>query len=280
MARHPCGAAVRPAAVEPQDAPAHQAWAGQVVGAPVSWPPIQLRLVWRPPRADAHAIAPAADRDEARVLVRRLLRQHAGPALANRLDACAADQRGGQPVSVSHDGRLSLVAWCHTGRLGVDLVDLASLADASPAELQDTARCYLGPDAAQALGLATDAPTGTGLGPADPAAQHTIHALRLRFAAAWASQEARLKCLGLALDEWSPARSARLDAQPWAEVAVAHPQPAAPPWGCWLARLAWSPPHDRSRGAHNAGGGPWMGSVDFAPSAYIARHDEADRASG
>lgn len=280
MARHPGGAAVRPAAVAPQAAPAHQAWAAQLVGAPAGWPPIQLRLVWRPPRAGGPAIPPAADRDEARALVRQLLRQHAGPALAHRLDARPADQRGGQPVSVSHDGRLSLIAWCHTGRLGVDLVDLASLADARPGELQDTARCYLGPDAAQALGLATNAPTATGRGSADPAAQHTPHALRLRFAAAWATQEARLKCLGLALDEWSPARSARLDAQPCAEVTVVHALPAAPPWGHWLARLAWSPPHDRSRGAHNAGGGPWMGPVDFAPSAYIARHDEADRASG
>lgn len=149
---------------------------------PSNWPAVQVLALF-PPRqpADTLAIERAAARMHARqVLVQRLGATAAASWLQRRREA-----RGAQSVSFSHEVGASLLAWSTSGAVGVDLVDLDGLARASQQELTATASLYLGPDAAAAVAAAPLAP-----------------ASRLAFALRWCSLEARLKCLGLELDEW------------------------------------------------------------------------------
>lgn len=144
-------------------------------------------------------------RDHARALLRELL------AVTFQLPADAIwldDQRGrplraqlspGTPappgwpalgLSLSHAGADTLIALRATGPVGVDL---APLPDWPRAELLRLACDYLGGAVAQSL------------------AEHDEGPLLWRaFAAKWAAHEATLKCLGLALREWSPALAAQL----------------------------------------------------------------------
>ena len=105
----------------------------------------------------------------------------------------------GQPLflSLSHARDAALLALCPGVPIGVDLAEVEPMPDcAAVAEL------YLGPRAAARL--------ATLAGPERDAA----------FARAWATLEARGKCLGLGLAEWSAARARQLDERAFALAAT------------------------------------------------------------
>lgn len=89
-------------------------------------------------------------------------------------------------ISLSYAGGTAWVGLLPGGPIGIDAVEAAAFG-----EMTDVARLYLGPETAAAVRLS-----------ADPGRA---------FADAWAEREARIKCLGLELAEWSPER-ARLEA--------------------------------------------------------------------
>lgn len=155
-------------------------------------------------------------RDTARDLVREALQAHL-PAVLNSTQASVISEPGEAPrlaaphegigLSIAHERGLSLVAIHTQGPVGVDLMQVMDMPDAL-----DVAQAYLGPDAAQALA------------PLAPEAQ--AHA----FALAWTAHEARLKCLGMPLQEWHEGLNTSLSTcllQP-----LALPAP-------WVAHLAW-----------------------------------------
>lgn len=92
-------------------------------------------------------------------------------------------------ISLSYSQDLALIALCPGARVGIDVTEIAPMPDWAA-----VAKSYLGPAALARLA------------PADGAARD------LAFALAWAELEARGKCLGLGLQEWSAARHARLQA--------------------------------------------------------------------
>ena len=94
-------------------------------------------------------------------------------------------------LSISHERAISLLAFCASGAVGVDVAAVDAAADAG--ELQRTAGVFLEPKAAAAL-------------------SHQAHEATffIAFTEAWAAHEAGLKCIGQPLVEWSPAQSARL----------------------------------------------------------------------
>ncbi len=185
------------------------------VGAPADWPELHLRVL-------QHGLdcAQALDRDHARRLARQLLAAQAGAEPAARLLALPPQQRGGQPASLAHDTGVTLLAWCGAGAVGVDVVALASLADASVEELQASAALYLGPAVADVVAAAPD-----------------TRAARRLLAGHWAVMEARLKCLGLALDEWQPAREVLLASIAWAPVLATNLE--ARQTSDWIGCVAW-----------------------------------------
>lgn len=91
-------------------------------------------------------------------------------------------------ISVSHEPGLSLAAVHRTGPVGIDLMRLG----APLPDLAAVARDYLNPATAATLA-------------ALPATQR-----QPAFARAWCRLEAGLKCLGMALDEWTPEMGRRL----------------------------------------------------------------------
>lgn len=92
---------------------------------------------------------------------------------------------GGLQVSVSHMPTLSVAAISRCGAIGVDVMQVDQSAELMP-DWARVALDYLGP-------------TVTGL------LQHTAPAQRAgAFAQAWTHFEASLKCLGMALTEWTP----------------------------------------------------------------------------
>ena len=91
-------------------------------------------------------------------------------------------------LSASHEAGLSVAALRRSGPVGVDIMRIAPAFDWQP-----VARDYLGP---QAFGRITHQPTS----------EHP-----LAFAQEWTRLEASLKCLGLALQEWSPALAQSLE---------------------------------------------------------------------
>lgn len=130
-------------------------------------------------------------RDQARELVRTALRTflaelvgclpaavplHADPGHAPRLDFDGLSLH----LSISHEAGLSLAAVRHGGKVGVDLMRAA---DAAMPDWQAVAHDYLGPATLAALKGQEQA----------------------AFARAWTRHEAALKCLGLQLQEWTPA---------------------------------------------------------------------------
>jgi len=133
-------------------------------------------------------------RDSARRLVRAVLRQILGevelistPGQPIRL--ARPDSRLG--ISISHENGLSLLAIHRSGPVGIDLLNIAGAPDWQ-AEISTLAIDYLGPASARSI---------AGLSPS---------AQMAAFAQAWTAHEARLKCRGLALEEWSAALAAQL----------------------------------------------------------------------
>ena len=102
------------------------------------------------------------------------------PGMALRVEQPACSQSMG--LSVSHEVGLSVAALRRSGAVGVDILRIVPAFDWQP-----VARDYLGP---LALRRIASQPT-----PDQP----------LAFAREWTRMQARLKCLGLALQEWHPA---------------------------------------------------------------------------
>jgi 4'-phosphopantetheinyl transferase len=82
-------------------------------------------------------------------------------------------------LSISHDGDISVAAYSFNGAVGIDVTSIVPVPDWQP-----VARDYLGLAAAEALAARPHGERDTA------------------FAHAWSEHEARLKCLGLQLDEW------------------------------------------------------------------------------
>lgn len=123
-------------------------------------------------------------------------------------------------LSISYCDELALVGLCPGAGIGIDLTAVTPLPD-----WEGVARLYLGPLAAASLaGLETGA--------------------RARqFARDWAGMEAASKCLGLALEEWSPARQQRLQACQLSVSATRWPD--APDGAEFAWALAQGPRADR-----------------------------------
>jgi 4'-phosphopantetheinyl transferase len=92
-------------------------------------------------------------------------------------------------LAISHDGALSVAAISLNGAVGIDVTLVMDIPD-----WEAVARDYLGPDVAAAL-AALPAP-----------------ARAAALARAWSEREARLKCLGRELVEWSADGDRALDA--------------------------------------------------------------------
>ena len=92
-------------------------------------------------------------------------------------------------LSISYSATQAAVAICPGAPVGIDLAQVAPMPDWRP-----VARLYLGPVVEQQLAGLPDVDRD------------------LQFARAWAAQEARLKAIGLPLQEWSAALQRDLDA--------------------------------------------------------------------
>ena len=92
-------------------------------------------------------------------------------------------------LSISHDGDISVAAYCLSGAVGIDIMSIVPVPD-----WESVAHDYLGADAARKLAARSE-------GERDAA-----------FAHAWSEHEARLKCLGLQLSEWCDERAVALQA--------------------------------------------------------------------
>lgn len=145
------------------------------------------------------------DREQARLQARAALRSCLALELGCPEDALhISNQRNQAPqlwlhgerlsqpyCSISHAPGLALLAWHGAGAVGVDIQAVDS--EASRQELTAVAQLFLSPDVAQSLtGIAQDA------------------LFFKAFANAWAAHEARLKCVGLGMVEWSAALDAQL----------------------------------------------------------------------
>lgn len=172
----------------------------RIVAAPPDWPLIHVLAVTHPGELQQ---GPAQKRAAARKRVRRLLLQYAGPAIAAPFLFTPGSAAGAGRASFSHGQSFSILAWCEQGCVGVDLVELSGLASASPKDLALMATLYMGEKSA-----------------AREAWTMTTHSVRQRFADAWARQEARLKCLGLELEESYAALQVRLSDCSTARVAL------------------------------------------------------------
>jgi 4'-phosphopantetheinyl transferase len=155
-------------------------------------------------------------RDTARDLVREALQAHL-PTLLNSAQVsvvsdpgqapCLAAPHEGVGLSIAHESGLSLVGVHTEGPVGVDVMQVMAMPDAL-----DVARAYLGPEAAQAL------------------AKRRADQIDHEFALAWTAHEARIKCLGMQLEEWHEGLGTMLSACSL----LALPLPAP-----WVAHLAW-----------------------------------------
>ena len=90
-------------------------------------------------------------------------------------------------ISMSYAGDVALIGLCPGAKIGIDLVEIGPMPDWAP-----VARLYLGPDVALRLAKMNRADS------------------EKNFLLAWAEMEARSKCLGQGLQEWSPTRQQRL----------------------------------------------------------------------
>ncbi|MFZ3127806.1 MAG: 4'-phosphopantetheinyl transferase superfamily protein [Rhodoferax sp.] len=129
-----------------------------------------------------------------RDLLAALLQQPAAtlPLVAQPGQALVLDLSGTSiGLSVSHAPGLSVAAVHRYGPVGVDVMRVGEGAGWMP-DWEAVARDYLGPPAQARINQVT---------PAQRA---------LAFAREWTALEARLKCLGMALTEWTPALQQRL----------------------------------------------------------------------
>lgn len=134
-------------------------------------------------------------RPAARQLSRQMARQMLAHCQACRPEDIELITEAGKPpavrghptlgLSLSHEAGLSLIAIRCDGPVGIDVLDIESI-PGSDEELLALANDYLG--AASAARLADL-----------PATER-----RWSFASAWVAHEAKLKCLGLGLEEWHP----------------------------------------------------------------------------
>ncbi|MBS3020467.1 hypothetical protein DJFAAGMI_03228 [Comamonas sp. PE63] len=147
----------------------------------------------------------AADRDRARGQARAALRTCLAPELgcteaelevSNLRNQAPRLLLRGKPLaapqcSISHAPGLALLAWHDRAAVGVDI---QAVNETTPRrELEEVARLFLRPETARKfLDIAPD----------------TL--FFEAFASAWTQHEARLKCAGLGLTEWSGSLQARL----------------------------------------------------------------------
>ena len=145
---------------------------------------------------------PVSDRTAARTLIRSALRETlaqvldqpaASIALVSRLGQAIAVETSPIPLglSISHAPGLSIAAFASGAAVGIDLMRMEHGVD-DATDWPRVSADYLGPLATTAL-------------QALPAAQRST-----AFIQAWTRFEARLKCLGLDLTEWSPALGQQL----------------------------------------------------------------------
>jgi 4'-phosphopantetheinyl transferase len=147
----------------------------------------------------------AMDREQARLQARAALQACLAPELGcggdelhltNQRNQAPRLLRRGQPLAaphctLSHAPGLALLAWHWQGPVGVDLQPVDATVPRS--ELERVARLFFDGKIAQAL---------MSIG---------LHAsFSEAFAATWTRHEARLKCAGLELVEWSAALQAQL----------------------------------------------------------------------
>jgi 4'-phosphopantetheinyl transferase len=158
-----------------------------------------------------------AARQQTRAALCALLADYLGcdaasvPLVSRPGEALRLDLPGSAPgISVSHEAGISLIAIDPHGIPGIDVMRIEALPD-----WRDVARDYLGAAACRAIETAA------------PSQRAQV------FAAAWTRMEASLKCLGLALAEWTPALQRELERC----TAVAF----APAPGI-VAALAWRKP--------------------------------------
>lgn len=145
---------------------------------------------------------PEVARTRARHAARAVLQELLAEEFQRPLHAASLSDVRGQPVralgwpqiglSVSHEAEVVLVALLADGEVGVDIaaIDPAACAD----ELQRTAALYLQPSEIAAPGDQASSPAAV---------------LRV-FLEAWTRQEARLKCVGQPLEEWSPSLESKV----------------------------------------------------------------------
>lgn len=163
-------------------------------------------------------------RDAARQLVRQALGKTLGAILAVDERSLSLLSQPGQGIrlappwqdvgiSVSHEPGLSLAVIHRAGPVGIDLLRL----DSPLPDLDQLARDYLGPATAAALA-------------ALPATQR-----QAAFAGAWCRLEAGLKCLGMALGEWTPETGRQLADCTFTDIAM----PAG--WVAAVARVTTTP---------------------------------------
>lgn len=135
-------------------------------------------------------------RGDARELLRELLASYLGKApdqvplgfVQGKAPCVGAQWQGLRlSISMSYCNDMALVALCAGARIGVDVTEVTPVPDWAR-----IARLYLGPESAARL-----------------AACHGDSRDRM-FALAWTELEARCKCFGLGLQEWTSARQARL----------------------------------------------------------------------
>lgn len=181
-------------------------WPCSVPGWPADAPAVRVLAVAQERRVLAADAADADGRSAARQRVREVLAHHAGAGALVHLRTSSRQAPAPGPVTVSHGEGVSLLAWCAEGCLGIDLVDLAPLAVMPREERRALASLYLGEALDEVIPLAH----------------------------AWARHEARLKCLGLGLQEWRVGDAAALAACAAWPVAWPHPWAETP-----LRRVAW-----------------------------------------
>jgi len=173
-------------------------------------------------------------REVARALLRDILANYLGTRpdhVPLRLEpgqapSVAASWRGlGLSVSMSYAGGAALIGLCAGARIGLDLVEIVPMPD-----WDRVARLYLGPDAALRLARMNRADREKG------------------FVLAWAEMEARSKCLGQGLQEWSPTRQQHL-------------------YSAWIQTVAFELPASRTGFALAAAAAKWAAEAGVSRAA-------------
>lgn len=195
MARLPggAGAPVRPPLQQPQAPLAVHPWpASRALLAAASGASAELLVI-------SVATLENTLRDTARAQLRGALREVLGlqldraPETVTLLSAPGQALRLEMPgqrigLSVSHEPGLSVAAIRRHGPVGIDIMRVAPAFD-----WQAVARDYLGPQALRRI------------------ASQPVQEQPRAFAREWTRLEAGLKCLGITLQEWSPALAQRLE---------------------------------------------------------------------